>query len=123
MTPGKQSKKNLAEASGWKPDFKANQKATATLIYGKTCRLGGWLLYNRHSATVFLQIFDKSAANQVTVGTTTPLLVMAIPAGQAGHVEFENGIDMDNGIVIAATTTATGSGAPTDGMDTTILYR
>ena len=83
--------------------------------------LGGYMVYNGHSAVVYLQIFDASAS--VTLGTTRPDLVIGIPAGAAANVEFGNGINMASGIRVAATTTASGSTAPGTGLDLTIFYK
>lgn len=63
---------------------------------------------------VFLQVFDKLAAS-VTVGTTVPDFTFRIPAGANFGKDAQNLVlhFCSIGCVIAATTTRTGSSAPT----------
>jgi len=78
---------------------------------------------NSNAALVYLQFFDASAANQVTVGTTPPVFWVAIPASSnALNISFSTqGYVFTNGIVMACTTTPTGSAAPGSACPTTIF--
>lgn len=42
--------------------------------------LYGYRLENNHSAAVYLQLFDKAAVGDVTLGTTVPDLTIMLPA-------------------------------------------
>lgn len=63
---------------------------------------------NANAAISYLQVFDLDA-DDVTVGTTTPSYVLAVPAGQAETFYFGKPILHKNGFTIASATTATGS--------------
>lgn len=82
---------------------------------------GGYLdffeVQNPNTAQVFLQLFDALVAS-VSLGTTTPTLSLAVPAGTGvddgmRSEIFPNPPNFRTGIVYAVTTTATGSTAPT----------
>ena len=67
----------------------------------------------------FIQLFDAAAAGDVNLGTTTPVFVILIPAGDGslrGGVIRDfgvDGLDFQLGIHVAVTTTVAGSTAPT----------
>ena len=71
-------------------------KATAGQVFG-------WYLYNDGAAEVYVKFYNATAAN-VTVGTTTPVLTIPVPAGAAANVFGEIGIAFGTAITIAATT-------------------
>ena len=71
-------------------------KATAGKLYG-------WYLYNDGAAEVYVKFYNATAAN-VTVGSTTPVLTVPVPAGAAANVEYTNGITFGTAITVAATT-------------------
>lgn len=71
-------------------------KATAGKVYG-------WYLYNDGAAEVYVKFYNATAAN-VTVGSTTPVLTIPVPAGAAANVEYTNGITFGTAITAAATT-------------------
>lgn len=71
-------------------------KATAALLYG-------WYIFNAAAATQYVKLYNATAAN-VTVGTTTPVMTIPIPAGAAANVEFTNGIAFATALTAAATT-------------------
>lgn len=71
-------------------------KATAGKIYG-------WFMYNDGASEVYVKFYNATAAN-VTVGTTTPVLTVPLPASSAANIEFTNGIPFSTAICIAATT-------------------
>ncbi len=88
------------------------------------CNLYGFEMENNSSASdVFVQIFDKLAAN-VTVGTTTPDYTFRIPAGanfgkdpQSFPIRFHS-----IGVVIACTSTRTGATAPASPCSINLWY-
>jgi len=81
---------------------------------------------NKDSTDAFIQIF-KEAAVDVTVGTTTPDQSYLVPAGDGtlyGALvhEFKPGIDCENGLTIACTTTEDGAIATSTALIVNILY-
>jgi hypothetical protein len=66
-------------------------------------KLYGWYIYNDGAAEVYVKLYNATAAN-TTVGSTTPLMTIPIPAGSAANVEYTNGITFSTALCIAATT-------------------
>jgi hypothetical protein len=66
-------------------------------------QLFGWYIFNAAASTRYVKIYNATAAN-VTVGTTTPVITIPVPAGSAANVEFSNGIAFSTAITAAATT-------------------
>jgi hypothetical protein len=110
---------------GWTPKvFSAAAAAAKTLINGAACAFGGHLtIYNPNAVVSYIQVFDAATTAAVTVGTTVAVALIVIPATSAANVEVTNGVHMASGIVIAATTTATGSTGITTALDGTLLYK
>jgi len=85
---------------------------TAVQVRGATCRVTGIYIFNPSVAVAFVQFFDTLAAP--TVGTTVP--VMALGTNTLGSVAAlelpEDGVLFQNGLWVAATTTAGGAVAP-----------
>lgn len=75
-------------------------KASAGVVYGL-------LFSNTATATRFLKLYNATAAN-VTVGTTTPVITLALPGNAtddvSGVVTFPHGITFSTAITMAATT-------------------
>jgi hypothetical protein len=75
-------------------------KATAGTVYGV------WFS-NMATSTRFLKFYNATAAN-VTVGTTTPVLTLAMPGNSSddisGVFSIAQGIKFDTAITVAATT-------------------
>lgn len=91
-------------------------KATAGQLYG-------WYIYNPNTIAAYVQLYNTAAAS-VTVGTTSPLFMLTIPAGGAANVEMTNGITFSNaGWSSSATSTAGGNGAPTTALDAVFFYK
>lgn len=68
----------------------------------------GYHLFNDSAGSIFVKVYDAAATGNVTVGTTTPKMVLGLPAGSGACVYLEKGVRFRLGIVLAATT---GSGA------------
>lgn len=81
-------------------------KTTAGQLYG-------YYFANTNAAARYLKFYNATAAN-VTVGTTTPVLTLYLPATSAGHISFTHGVAFDTAICAAATTGVadTDTGAP-----------
>lgn len=71
-------------------------KATAGKVYGYT-------FFNAAASTRYLKFYNATAAN-VTVGTTTPVITVGLPAGAAGHIPWDMGIAFGTAITAAVTT-------------------
>jgi hypothetical protein len=71
-------------------------KATAGQVYG-------YFLFNASAGTRFFKLYNATAAS-VTVGTTTPVVTIPIPAGSAANVEFSQGVVFGTAITAACTT-------------------
>ena len=107
-----------------------NSALTATVINVKLSggRLYGIEVQNANTVNEFIQVFDAVAAN-VTLGTTTPKLSLALPKGvsasDVGIMDkwWDLGIDFRTGISLAATTTPTGLTAPTTALVINVLYK
>lgn len=119
---------------GWSkfstPKNNSNTALTTTVVAVKSSAagtFGGYYVSNPNTSTACLQVFDVATAGAVTLGTTRPDMVFCIPAATgnpgAANLEITNGVNMANGIQIAATTTASGLTAPSTGLDVTILYK
>jgi hypothetical protein len=63
---------------------------------------------NNNAAISYLQIFDLDA-DAVTVGSTVPTYVLAVPPTSASTFTFQKPILHKTGFTIASATTATGS--------------
>lgn len=72
-------------------------------------QLFGWYLYNDGAADVSVKLYNATAAN-VTVGTTTPVMTLTLPAGSAANLLSPIGIVFDTGICAAAVTEVADNG-------------
>ncbi len=113
--------------TGWDPYFANAIKATVVTISALPCIVGPIALINTDGAPVFLQFFDLPANVPITVGTTTPTFPFPYPsnATAANGVadRFVINAQFKNFARCAATTTATGSGASTNGLTGYIGYK
>jgi hypothetical protein len=71
-------------------------KATAGQVFG-------WYIFNAAATTHYVKFYNATTAN-VTVGTTTPVLTIPVPAGSAANVFTDTGIAFGTAITVAATT-------------------
>jgi hypothetical protein len=103
--------------------------ATAVAVRNGKCFLKSIKVEQRAAAAavLFLQIFNVFAP---TVGTTTPVLVIPIPAGSANvdvqtlKLEFQGkygGLYLDTAFAYAVTTTYNGSTNPTAGQEPAVI--
>lgn len=97
------------------------QTATVTAVKASAGRVHGYHIYNSNTADAFLHFYDI-ASGSVTVGTSTRLRTLWIPAGGAIDSLFVVPLTFGTAISIAATTTITGSTTPTTGLLVDIDY-
>jgi len=94
-----------------------NPAAIALAVVKATSgRLLGYRIHNPNATVAYLQVFNAATTGAVSLGTTTPLEVFPVPATGIldGYVDFSH--NYSAGIVIAATTTPTGSTAVGTGL-------
>jgi hypothetical protein len=111
------------ELQEWTPVTYSGQTNGKQLVSATAGKFGGYYIYNPNSSVAYMQVFDASAAANVTLGTTAPKLTIGVPATSAANLEITKGARMQNGIVMACTTTAGGATAPVTGLDITVLYK
>lgn len=83
--------------------------------------LKGWILNNNDASPRWVQVFFKPGAS-VILGTTPPDLTIQIGASSSVAIDFENTFHEGTGLSAAATTTETGTSAPTARVTGTFLY-
>lgn len=100
----------------------AAQTTTVRELKTKQGHLGTIVAYNPNSAVAYLQFFDIAAASSVTLGTTVPNEVFGVPPLSSIVIPASTPANYYNGISFAATTTATGSSAPSTGLDVSVRW-
>jgi hypothetical protein len=97
--------------------------STAQVIKASAGTLHGYFIYNPNATAAYVQFYNTAQAS-VTVGTTNPLFMLAVPAGSAANLWMPEGINFSNaGWSWAATSTAGGNGAPTTALDAVCWYK
>jgi hypothetical protein len=85
--------------------------STPIFVRSQSDNVLGYHIFNASNATAFVQFYDTQAAP--TVGTTVAVWCIGIPTLTHAFLPFQvAGLYFSSGIWIAATTTASGSGAP-----------
>lgn len=93
---------------------------TAQVVKASAGRVLNYHLANMNSAAVYVHFYN--AASGVTVGTTIPLVTLAVPANSVLDGAWVFSFGFSNGIMMAATTGAANATAPTAGILTMIGY-
>jgi len=96
---------------------------TEDAIKASAGKLHGYYIYNDGAAEVYVKIYDNTVAG-VTVGSTTPLMTLGIPAGSAANWSTDVGLPFATAITVAATTGATvaDTGAPATNQVVATFY-
>lgn len=63
----------------------------------------GWYITNTNAAARYVKFYNATAA-ATTVGTTVPVLTIAVPASSSVSASFPAGIGFSTAICVAATT-------------------
>jgi hypothetical protein len=84
----------------------ATTNATSVSTTANTL-LYGYYISNTNAAVRYVKFYNKASAP--TVGTDTPVLVLAIPGSGAANVSFSAGINFTTGLAFATTTGAADS--------------
>lgn len=111
-----------------KPLYDSDGDNTAQLVKGSSTVLHFLEVSNMTTVDAYIQLFNAATAAEVTVGTTVPALSLLVPAGNgtlAGAMDkyIDKGIAFDRGLVYACTTTPTGNGDPSTGLNVNMLYQ
>jgi hypothetical protein len=96
--------------------------STAQAIKASAGSLYGYYIYNPNATAAFVQFYN-TASGSVTVGTTSPLFMLAIPATAGANLMFTHGVAFGTAMSWAATSTAGGNGAPTTALDAVAWYK
>lgn len=96
---------------------------SAQVIKASAGNLYGYYIYNPNSSATYVLVYNTAAAS-VTVGTTNPFLVFAIPATSGANVMFPYPITFSNaGWSAAAATTGGGNSAPSTALEVMFWYK
>lgn len=105
--------------------FTTNQQNTLTntkiAVKAAAGNMYGYRLYNPNTSYVYIQLFN-ALTGSVTLGTTSPTEVIPVPPGGLIDETYPVPAAYNTGIVIAATTTATGLTAPASSLVATVRY-
>ena len=119
---------SCALATNLNPVGFVNAAVTSTAVKVNTVGtppslLVSYNITNNTSSFVYIQFFDVAATSSVTLGTTAPAYVIAVPPyGVTDAFVAAPQFTFYNGIVIAATTTATGNTAPSTAASVSLSY-
>lgn len=111
-----------AATGGWSANSQTALTNTKVAVKASAGTFGGYMAYNPNAAVAYIQVFDVASAS-VTLGTTTPTYVIALPPAAAANVEFTLGINHATAITLAATTAPTGAGAPSSALTGFFLFK
>jgi hypothetical protein len=107
---------------GWSVNSQTALSNTKVAVKASAGTFGGYMIYNPNAAAIYVQVFDV-ASGSVTLGSTTPTYVVTIPPAAGANVEFTLGVNHATAITLAATTTATGSTAPSTALTGFFLFK
>lgn len=89
--------------------YSASVAGTKAEVIATDVDIAGYHLLNETAAVAYVQVFYKLAA-AVTVGTTTPDVVIPLPASGGATMKFEGkGWRIPTALTLAATTTSGGA--------------
>lgn len=109
-------------ASGTSVHYTGSITNTAVAVDASAGTLWGYYFYNPNASVCYVQ-FWNTAQGSVTVGTTTPVLTLGIPATGAANVQLGVGDAFSTAITIAATTARAGGTACASNVDANIWYK
>ena len=103
--------------------FQTSIKATATDVTGAAnCRFALMDIGNNNAAVSYVQVFNTAAAN-VTLGSTAPLLSFEVPANSGRTIPLGAILNFGgNGFSVAATTGVANAVDPSSNVDINIAF-
>ncbi len=113
----------VCDGAMWTPLILNALTATKTAVKTTPGVLGILYCYNPNTSVAYVQVYNALLAN-VTVGSTTPTVSFGVAASSIGGFGFGGGSGyyLSTAISVAATTTATGSSAPSTALDCNVGY-
>ena len=112
----------LGPTNAWTPLIENALSTTVKSVKTSAGQLGMVQCYNPNATQVYIQVFNMNAS-WVVLGTTAPTLSIPISATSTGGWALASpGTGFSTGMSIAATTTATGSTAPSTAIDCNVAY-
>lgn len=94
---------------------------SAQAIKASAGKLRGYFIYNPNATVAYVQFYN-TAQGSVTVGTTNPLFMLAIPPASAANLWMESGVTFSTAMSWSATSTAGGNGAPSSSLEAVAWY-
>ena len=92
------------------------------VIAGQPSGIAAVQIYNASNAVGYLQCFDQFSPFNVTLGTTVPTWVIAVPTVASVSLSMDAApARFEKGLQVAFTTTATGSSAPSAAADVALV--
>lgn len=82
------------------PYYNVDVDESEDLVRAGPCEVTWGSVFNTHTAVQFLKFYDAAAVTDVTVGTTAPVMTLAVPPASAVPIAE---IIFDLGCVVAAT--------------------
>lgn len=104
---------------------------SAQAVKASAGTVGGFYVNNPNTTDEWVHLYNVAAAS-VTVGTTAPKITLRIPgnstfaagANSAGAVMFgAAGVTFDTAIAVSCTSSAGGSGAPSNALEGMVFYK
>jgi hypothetical protein len=83
------------------PQLISTATTNATLVKNGPGRVHGWVVNNTNAAVRYLKLYNTAAAP--TVGTTVPVMTVALAPSQVSIAQFPVGIGFETGISFALT--------------------
>lgn len=94
-------------------------------VKGSAGAVYGYHFVNRTTSPLYLKFFNDTEAN-VTVGSTTPVMTLELPANAtdhiAGHISFPFGLAFSTAITVAVTTGFADNDAGAPGANAAIIH-
>ena len=112
---------SVSSSGGWSTFSNGALTNTPVTVKASSGALGVLTIHNPAAATTYIQIWNL-LIGAVTIGTTPPFDVIPVPAGQTITVNLLPGQTFSTAISIAATTTFSGSTAPSTAAVVSFKY-
>lgn len=97
---------------GLKHFYDVDVPHTAVLVSGQRTGLFGYKIENNHSAAIYVSFYDAATAGAVTVGTTSPVFTVMVPANDGVVLPPRSDSRLKDfllGVVISASTSRNGT--------------
>jgi hypothetical protein len=107
----------------WQKAKYTAQTTTLQTVKAVAGEIGGWYISNTaNAASSCVQFFDTPTGQTPVLGTTSPDMVLELPASSASNWMMPAGVQFRYAIKFAVATTCTGNTAPSSGLNLTLFY-